>query len=397
MNITVERVDEINTLLSGEVEESFIPTNIERKEAEEKSLQLFIEKGIEKAGVSAHEIFNKPHVLKYEQREKGIYFEVIISMPPKINANIDYADITPQFEHPVASKEEVEAELKALVQDRSRYVPLKTPRAVKNGDMVLIDFEGFLNNVAFEGGKAEKFVLEIGSNSFIAGFEEQIVGMEYGEERTIKVMFPENYGSEDLAGKEATFNIKLHEIQEQHYVALNDAFAQEILNDPTATLDTFRKKLEKEMNSQALFELYQNELKPKVIKGLLSKFDFTLPANIIELEIDAKVNEKVQTMTQEEQEAYKKDQSIAQELRESVTAEAKEAIKAALIIDALVTQEKIQVTEQEVNAALHHQAATNNQNADELIAYYQENNFMDAVKMKLAEEKLFGMILGLNR
>ena len=97
---------------------------------------------------------------------------------------------------------------------------------VRDGDMVLIDFEGFVDGVAFDGGKAEKFNLKIGSGQFIPGFEEQIIGMKYDDEKTVTVTFPEDYQSADLAGKEAEFKVKLHEIQEQAPVELNDELAQ---------------------------------------------------------------------------------------------------------------------------------------------------------------------------
>ena len=442
MNITIEKIDDINIVLFGEVENSLIQANVEelkaeakqreeetkeefakemkgettpeeesmvedvlkgmapdnfQKDAEGQILQTFIEKGLEQAGIPIDDILGQPGFRKYENRENGIYLEIQISTSPEIDTNVDYSDIIPKFERPIAPKEAVEAKLRELATQQSPYSPIKTPKAVENGDMALIDFEGFINDVAFEGGKAEKFNLRVGSNSFIPGFEEQIIGMEYGEEKTIKVMFPEDYSSADLAGKEASFKVKLHEIQEQQYVEPDDAFGQQILNDKTATLDTLREKLANQISSQALSELYQNELKPQIIKGLLTKFDFTLPINIVEQEIDAKVNEKAQTMTREEHEQYKKDKNMFHKLREAVAPEARDAIKAALIVDALAKKEGIEVDEQEIQAALYYQAMMSGQDADELLKYYKENNLMTSAKMGLTEDKLFGMMLGFDK
>ena len=443
MNVTVEKIDDINIVLSGEVEKKEIEANVERlkanakqnkeetkkelakemkddapvgdemdmvndvlnkmgsenfeKDAEGLILQEFIEKGLEQAGIPIDDILGQPGFRKYENRDNGIYLEIQISTAPKINADIDYSDIIPNYERPIAPKEAVDEKLKELATQQSPFTPIETPKAVEHGDVALIDFEGFINDVAFEGGKAEKFSLKVGSNSFIPGFEEQIIGMKYGEEKSITVTFPSDYSSADLAGKESEFKVKLHEIQEQKYNEPDDAFGQQILNDKTATLETLREKLANQISSQALSTLYQNELKPKIIKGLLTKFDFTLPINIVEQEIDAKVNEKAQTLTREEHEQYKKDKNMFHKLREAVAPEARDAIKAALNVDALAKKEGIEVDEQEIQAALYYQAMMSGQDADELLKYYKENNLMTSAKMGLTEDKLFGMMLGFDK
>ena len=443
MNVTVERLDDINIILSGEVDKKEIEANVAKLEAADKQnkeetkkeldkemkddapvgdeldmvndvlnnmgsknyekdaegmiLQEFIETGLKTANIPVDDILGQPGFKTYEQRDNGLYLEIQISTAPDINTDVDYSDIIPTFTTPEAPQDEVEAKLKEMAIQQAPFTTIPEPKAVENGDVAVIDFEGFVDGVAFEGGKAEKFNLKIGSNSFIPGFEEQIIGMNYNEEKTITVTFPKDYSSADLAGKDSNFNVKLHEIQEQQYVAPDDAFAQKILNDEKATLDTLKSKLADQINSQALSAFYQNELKPILIKGLLTKFDFTLPANVVEQEIDAKVNERAQNMSREEHEQYKENKDMFQQLRLKVREDAENTIKIALIVDALAKKENISVDEHEIQAALYYQAMMTGQDAEELVKYYKEHNLMTSAKMGLTEDKLFGKMLGFDQ
>lgn len=441
MKVTVERLDDINIILAGEVEHSVIEKNVKKLEEEAKKakeetkkelkhqmkddvpvddsivenvldsmnqdnfqrdaegqiLQEFIETGLKEAKIPIENILGQPGFKKYEKRDNSIYLEVQISTSPKIDTEVDYKDIIPTFTQPLPPKEDVDTKLKEMVIQQAVFTSIKTPRAVAHNDMTVIDFDGFIDGAAFDGGKAEKFNLKVGSKSFIPGFEEQVLGMNYAEEKSIKVTFPENYSSKDLAGKEAEFKVKLHEIQEQQYTEPDDAFAQRILNDKEATLDTLRSKLADQLTSQALSSFYQEKLKPILIKGLLSKFDFTLPINVVEQEIDAKVNEKAQAMSQEDQALYRESKEKFHELRNTVREEARNAIKIALIVDALAKKEGIEVDEQEIQAALYYQAMMTGQDADDLLKYYKENNLMTSAKMGLTEDKLFGRMLGFDK
>ena len=416
MKVTVEKVDDINIIISGIIEdrmteEKFAMLKEEaakdsseetsdetlQQNAESAVLQDFIEAGLKEAGIELEEILGQPGFKKYEKRDNGLYLEIAISTNPEIDTDVDYADIVPTFTMPDAALEDVEARLEEMAISQGTFAAIETPRAAANGDVTLIDFEGFVDGVAFEGGSAEKFNLKIGSNSFIPGFEEQMIGMEYGEEKTITVTFPEDYQSTDLAGKESEFKVKLHEIQEQEAKVKDDAFAKSILNDENATIDMLKDKLADQINSQALSQFYNDELKPLLIKGLLTKFNFTLPSNIVEQEIDAKVTENMQHMSQEERTACTQDTDQFHALRETLREEASDSIKKALIVDALAKKEGLEVDEQEILSALYYQAMMSGQDAEELVTYYKENNLMTSAKMGLTEDKLFGKMLGLDK
>lgn len=418
MKVTVEKLDDINFIIRGSVENSVIKNKVTKlkekaaqapKDEEKKTdetieqdaagevFKEFINAGIKEADIKVETLLGQPSLKKYEQQNDKVYFEVELSTSPEIDANIDYKDIIPEYTKPVAEPEAVEKKLEEFALKQALFKKIATPKPVEDGDVAVIDFEGFIDDKPFEGGSAEKFNLKVGSNSFIPGFEEQLIGMEYGEERTITVNFPDDYQADDLAGKESKFVVKLHEIQEQQADTPDDAFAKKILSDDTATLDTLKSKLADQITSEELSQLYMSELKPYIISKLLPMYDFTLPNNIVEQEIDAKVREKTRDFSEEEHKAFMEDKEKFLELRESVREDAKKAIKTALIVEALAKREGVVVHDQEVHAALGYQAMMTGQDAQELLKYYEDNNLIHSAKLGLTEDKLFGIILEFNQ
>lgn len=410
MKVTVEKVDDINFILSGTVKNSTIEEKVAKEtkqnaskdenatqDAAAKIFKEFVDAGIKEANIDVANILGQPMLKKHEQREDSIYFEVELSISPEIDVNTDYTDIIPPFVKPIAEPKEVEAKLLEYATQQAPFSKIEKERATINGDVAVIDFAGYIDGKAFEGGSAEKFNLKIGSNAFIPGFEEQLIGMVYGEEKTITVTFPKDYQADDLAGKETKFDVKLHEIQEQKAITPDDAFAQRVLKDPKATLETLKKKLAEQITSQDISQLYMAELKPKLIEGLHTKFNFTLPNNIVEQEIDAKVREKTRSFNEEEHKVYMENKDKFAQLRESVREEARKSIKTALIVEALAKQQGIIVHDQEVIAALSYQAMVTGQDAEALVKYYQDNNLMTSAKLGLTEDKLFGVMLGFHK
>jgi trigger factor len=417
VKITVEKIDDINFIMSGTVENSVIekkvatlkeqaakaPKNDEstdeniEQDAASQVFKDFIDAGIKEGNLNVADILGQPALKKYEQQDDCIYFEVEMAVSPEINVDIDYKEIAPTYAEPTASSEAVDAKLLEFAQKQAPFTKIEKEKAIENGDVAVIDFSGFIDDKAFEGGSATKFNIKVGSNSFIPGFEEQLIGMAYGEERDVIVSFPKDYSSEDLAGKEAKFVVKLHEIQEQKAETIDDAFARKILQKEDATLDTLKKQFKEQVTAEEISQIYMRELKPKIVKALLDRYDFTLPNNIVELEIDAKVREKTRGFTEEQHKAYMEDKGKFNELRESVRTEARDSIKMSLIVEALAKKEGIDVHEQEVIAALGYQATMTGQDPQALVKYYQDNNLMVSAKMGLTEDKLFGHILGFHK
>ena len=430
MKVTVNKVDEANVLISGTLDNSEIEAKIDKlavqagkelkvdgfrkgkvpahvvkklhgdklaQDAEAEALQALIAEGIKEAGIDNADVLGQPTFKKYDKKDNGIDVEVEVSTRPVFEAE-GYMDVLPKFKKPTASAKEIDEKLTEIASQQSPYEKIKRKRMVKDGDMTVIDFEGFVDGVAFDGGKAEKFSLKIGSKQFIPGFEEQIIGMKYDEEKTVTVTFPEEYQSADLAGKEAEFKVKLHEIQEQVPAELNDELAKKLLQgDENATLDTLKEKVKEQIVSAAMSKLYNEDLKPKLVEALVKKFDFALPNNIVDQEIDAKVNEKARGMDEEELNSFKDNPEKVEALREEVRADAEASVRATFIVDALAKKEEVTVNDQEVSQAIYYEAMMSGQDPQEVIKYYQDNNLLPAVKMGMIEDKLFGKMLGLDK
>lgn len=417
MKVSIEKIDDINFIISGTVENSLIEEKVAKlKESAAKEAKSdentddnieqnaagqvfneFVAAGIKEGNLDVESILGQPSLKKYEQQDNSIYFEVEIAISPEINVDIDYKDIVPSYTKPTANAEAVEAKLMEFAQKQAPFTKLEKAKPIEMGDVAVIDFTGFIDDKVFEGGSADKFKLKVGSNQFIPGFEEQLVGMEYGEQRDVIVSFPKDYSAEDLAGKEAKFVVTLHEIQEQKAETIDDAFAQKVLQKPDATLQTLKDQFAEQVTAEELSQIYMRDLKPKIVKALLEKYDFTLPNNIVEQEIDAKVREKTRGFTEEQHKSYMEDKGKFKELRESVRDEARKSIKIALIVEALAKREGIDVHEQEVIAALGYQATMTGQDPQALVQYYQDNNLMTSAKMGLTEDKLFGHMLGFHK
>lgn len=429
MKVAVKKIDDANVLVSGTIENSVIEANIDRlakeagkqmkvdgfrqgkvpahvvkklhgdklrQDAESDALKSLVDQGMKEAGVSAADVIGEPMFKKYDKKENEIDVELEISLKPNVVLK-DYEKVVPAFEKPKAEAEEVEAKLAEIAKQQAPFEKLKRKRMVRDEDTVIIDFEGFVDGVAFEGGKAEKFSLKIGSGQFIPGFEEQIIGMKYDEEKTVSVTFPEAYQSDELAGKDAEFKVLLHEIQEQVEAEVNDAFAQKLLQDDKATVETLKEKLSEQVVQEKVSKVYNEELKPKLIEALVAHFDFALPNNIVEQEIDAKINAKAREMKEEELAEFKDNAEKIEALREEVRADAENSVKATFIVDALAQKEAVNVGDQEVSQAIYYESMMSGQDPEQVIKYYTDNNLLPAVKMGMIEDKLFGKLLGLDK
>jgi len=429
VKVTVNKVDEANVIVSGTIENNVVeahintmavqagkemkvdgfrkgkvPAHVVKKlhgdklaqDAEGEALKELIDAGIKEAGINASDMLGQPTFKKYEKGDNGIEVEVEVSIKPVFDLE-GYMDVVPKFDKPAVDAKEIEKRLQELADTQSPYTKLARKRMVRDGDMTVIDFEGFVDGVPFDGGKAEQFKLEIGSNQFIDGFEEQIIGMKYEEEKEITVTFPAEYQAAELAGKEAMFKVTLHMIEEKKAGAADDELAQKLFKDDKATLDTLKEKLADQIDSEVMGKLYQDELKPQLVEALVNKFDVALPNNIVEQEIDAKINAKAQKMSEEELNSYKDNPEKVETLRDEVREEAVQSVKATFIVDALADKIKINVTDKEVSEAIYYEGQMSGQDPQEVMKYYQENNLLPAVKMGMIEDKLFGRMLGLEK
>ena len=224
-----------------------------------------------------------PEVVSMTEAD-GVVLKVKVAVKPEVELG-DYAGLTVTKEAKTVNEDDVEAEVKRM-QDRNGRL-LTREGAAENGDTVDIDFEGFVDGKAFEGGKAEHYSLVLGSGSFIPGFEDQVVGHSAGEEFDVNVKFPEEYGAAELAGKDATFKIKLHEVKYKELPALDDDFAKDVSEYDTLDelKDSIRNNIKTNLDKQA---------EQKVENDLMDQVIANMKADIPDAMVDSRIDELVQ-------------------------------------------------------------------------------------------------------
>ncbi len=366
-----------------------------KQDAEAEALREAMKAAYEKEGIDAADVLGDPVFKKFETGEKEIEAEILLCLRPKFDVE-GYKEAVPSYDVPEVSDEEVDQRIATLAEQSAPLVSLEEDRPLQEGDTAVFDFTGYLDGEEFEGGSAQDFELAIGSGQFIPGFEEQMVGMKKGETKRIKVTFPEDYQAENLKGKEVEFEITLKDIKVKETPTVDDELAKKITKKEDATLDTLKEQVREQLVTEKLSKLYNEELKPKLLEALVDAFEFDLPENIVEQEIDNLANQKAQSLSKEELEAIQGNQEKIDELRESVREDAVRSVKATFVVDAIAKAEGVDVSDQEVGQALYYEALMAGQDPEALLKYYQKNNLFPAVKMGMIEDKLFTKLLDLD-
>lgn len=282
--------------------------------------------------------------------KEGITFTAEVYTRPEVKIS-DYKGLTFKKPDLEVSDEELEAELKKDQEKNARIITV-TDRAVQEGDIATIDFKGFIDDVAFEGGEGENFDLEIGSHTFIDNFEEQLVGKNVGDEVDVNVTFPENYGKADVAGKPAVFKVTVKELKYKEYPELNDEFVQDTTE--FETLDEYKNEIvgkllaQKQMNAKAA---KQEEL----LNQLIEKAEMDVPDAMIEADIDMKINDFSRNIQQQglSLDMYLEymGQNI-QAMRDAYRPMSEKQVKGRLALEGVAAAEKFEVTDEEIDAEI---------------------------------------------
>lgn len=362
------------------------------KDAEQNLLKNAVDEALKELKKDGKELVAEPYFEKFERKDSGIETQLILSFKPQVDLK-GYEALIPKFSAPKAEKKELDEKKKELLKSLATTEPIKSKRALKKGDFAKFDFEGFVDGVAFEGGKAENFTLEIGSGRFIPGFEDAMVGMKEGENKDIKVTFPKDYGAANLAGKEAVFKIKLHEIKELKIPELNDEILKQILpNEKAPSEKLLDERLSEQIENEKLFKLINEDLKEKFGEALLKKFDFDLPRGVVEQEIDVQFRNAWSGFSQKELDEIRGDSDKYQKKRESFRSEAQKSVKFTFVVDELARLRGVSVSDNEVVQAVYFEAYRYNQDPKALLESYQQQGILPAIKMSLIESKLFNDI-----
>ena len=304
---------------------------------------------------SGLDIVSQPKV-SIEQLEAGkpFIFAAEVAVRPEVELG-EYKGVEVTKADAEVTDADVEEELKKVQDQNSRTVSVED-RAVKDGDMTVIDFEGFIDGEAFEGGKGENYPLTIGSHSFIDTFEEQMIGMNIGEEKELNVTFPEDYHAENLKGKPATFKVTVKEIKEKQLPELDDDFAQDVSDFDTLAeyKDDLKKKIAERKESEAKAKK-ESEAIEKVVEA--AKMD--IPQAMIDTQVNRMLEDFAMRLQQQGlsvEQYFQYTGMTADKIMEEMKPEAVKRIKNSLVLEAVTKSENIEVSEEEFEAELQKMA-----------------------------------------
>lgn len=374
-----------------------IPRNIFEKQFGVESLfqdavDIILPSAYEEA-INQTEIFpvDQPEV-DIDQIEKGkeLIFKAVVTVKPEVKLG-EYKGLEYEAEEVEVTDEEVDTALENLRQSQAELV-LKEEGTVENGDTVVIDFEGFIDGEAFEGGKAENHSLEIGSGQFIPGFEEQLIGKSANEETEIELTFPEDYQAEEFADKEAVFKVTIHEIKHKELPELDDDFAQDV-DENVETLAELKEKKKEELLSSKELEA-ENKKRETLLLKASENAEIDIPEVMVETELGNMLQEfeqriQMQGMTLENyyQFSGETEESIKTQMKE----DALKRVKSNLTLEAILEAEELEVEDADIDAELDEMAKMYSMEKEQILGMLGGN--ADVLKEDLKIKKAMNYIV----
>mgnify|MGYP006065759701 FL=1 len=370
-----------------QIVEKYYGKEIFYEDAFNEVAQEALEEAVEENKV---EVVSRPEVdIKQMEKGKDLIFTVVMQTKPEAELGKYKGIEIKKIEYNVTD-EDVEHELSHMQEHNSRLISIDD-RAAEKGDIVNIDFEGFVDGKAFDGGKAENYDIEIGSNTFIPGFEDQLVGMKIDEEKDVNVTFPKEYFSKDLAGKDATFKVKLHEVKKKELPALDDEFAKDV--SEFDTLDELKKNI-KEKKQEQNEERAKYETQDEVIKALCENVKVEIPSGMIETETENMIKDLENRLSYQ---GLKLEQYLnmmgktKEEMRKEYEPQAVEGIKSRLAIEAVIKAEKIEATDKEIDKKIKEMAINYGKENDE--EFLKNENVRNYIKQGIESEKAIDFLV----
>ncbi|WP_437791656.1 trigger factor [Macrococcoides caseolyticum] len=304
---------------------------------------------VEEAGINP---VDRPEI-DIEQMEKGkeLIFTAKVTVEPEVELG-DYKGLEVEKEDTEVTEEDLNKAIEADLARKAELV-VKEEDEVAEGDVVNLDFDGYVNEEAFEGGKAEGYDLEIGSGQFIPGFEEQLVGTKVGDEKDVTVTFPEEYHAEELAGKEAVFKVKINEVKSKEVPELDDEMAKE-LDESVDSVDAYKEKYKKDLQEQKTLQA-ENNMKESLIAQAVENAKVDIPEAMINTELDRMMQEFEQRIAQQGLNLelyYQFSGQTEEQLKESMKADAEARVKTNLTLAAIAKAENIEISDTDVDAEL---------------------------------------------
>lgn len=317
-------------------------------------------------------------------------FTIAMETLPEVET-MDFSTVALERPKSEVPEDEVDKVVERLAEGKENSEPLPEGHAAEAGDLAIIDFVGKKDGEPFEGGKAEGYPLKIGSNTFIPGFEEQLIGAKAGDERTLKVTFPENYGKEELAGKEVEFDVKVNELRQPVKPEMDDAFAQGLGMD---SMEAVRKAIREQIQGD-YDRLSRMHVKRKLLDALAEGHRFEVPQGLVDIEFDA-----IWKQLQADKEAGRLDEDDKNkgddELRQEYRVIAERRVRLGLLLSEVGRKNAISVTQDDMNRAVVAEAQRFPGQEHMVFQYYQQNkDAMDALRAPIYEDKVIDFILEL--
>lgn len=318
---------------------------------------------VEETGI---EPVDRPEI-DVEQIEKGksFIFTAKVTVKPEVKLG-EYKGLEVEKFDTEVTEEDVNNELKSMQEKQAELVVKEEGKAEK-GDTVVIDFEGFVDGEAFEGGKAENFSLELGSGQFIPGFEDQLVGTGAGESKDVEVSFPEEYHATELAGKPAVFKVTVHEIKAKELPALDDEFAKDV-DEEVETLDALKEKIKTRLEESKKHEA-EHFVQDTVVEKATENAEVDLPEVMVDNEVDRMVNEFEQRLSMQGMNLDLYFQFSGQDenaLRGQMKEDAEKRVRVNLTLEAIAKAENIEASDEEVTAELNKMAEMYNMTTENI-------------------------------
>ena len=337
------------------------------------------------------EIVSQPEI-DVVQIEKGkpFIFTAVVATKPEVELG-EYKGIEVSVEVPEIKDEDVEAELKKAQEEQARTVPVED-RAVADGDIATIDFEGFVDGVAFEGGKGTDYALTIGSHSFIDTFEEQLIGKNIGDEVEVNVTFPEEYHAEELKGKPALFKVVIKEIKVKELPELDDDFAQDVSDFDT--LAEYKEDIKAKLVEKAE-KVAKNEKEEKLIDAIIANSKMDIPEAMIETQQDQMIREFANRIASQglSFEQYMQFTGMTMDaMKEQMKPQALKRIQVRLVLEAIAAKEAFEITEEDIEKELETMAAMYQMDIAKLKEIVSDNE-KEAMKKDIAVSKAAELIV----
>ncbi|WP_110850496.1 trigger factor [Helicobacter cinaedi] len=360
------------------------------QDAQQEAIQDLLDLALKELNVAPNSLIGNPMILKFDKNEDKIDLEIKISIAPSFETD-NVEKYVPEVHLEAITKAQIDERLAEIAKSRAPLSEITENRALAKDDTANIDFEGFVDGKAFEGGKGENFNLVIGSNQFIPGFEDTLIGMKKGEKRSIDVTFPENYQATHLAGKKAKFDVTLHKILQKDSTKIDDEFAKSIAG-VESSLESLKDMIKEQLEMEQKTELYNKELKERLVEALLKNISFDLPELIVEQEMDILFRNALSQLAPEEIKNEKQSEE-AKKVRETHRDEACKSVQITFIMDKLAKQYNIVIQDNEVLQTIYYEAMMMGQNPKEVLEYYQQNNLVPAIKMTMIEDRVLHYLL----